>query len=65
MPHHRVDAPARAFAVLAEFDNLDGDIAQFVRLVREGHVFHAWDVTVGGSSERVAERSQPLLLPKR
>ena len=65
MPHHRVDAPARAFGVLAEFDDLDRDTAQFVRLVREGHVFHAWDMTAGGSGERAAERSQTLLLPKR
>ena len=37
MPHIRADAPARAFAVLAEFDRWDGDAELLVRLVQSGY----------------------------
>ena len=53
MPHRRAEVPARAFAVHPEFDNLDGDTKNFVRLVQAGHVFSAWDVFVGGEACRV------------
>jgi hypothetical protein len=54
MPHSRAGEAPRAFAVLPEFDNLEGDTKHFVRQVQCGHVFCAWDGFEGGEPCRPA-----------